>query len=111
MLMPVVASAQLGVGGWTLHTPYRNVDHMAETQLYVYYMSQGALFRIDKSTTEVQSLNISTVLNDGTVSGLYADRDGKSVLVTYASGNMDRLYDSGKIVNISDIKDAVMTIA
>ena len=36
MLMPVVASAQLGVGGWTLHTPYRNVDHMAETQLYVF---------------------------------------------------------------------------
>lgn len=109
MLMPVVMSAQLGVGGWTLHTPYRNVDHMAETRLYVYYMSQGALFRIDKGTTEVQSLNISTVLNDGTVSGLYADRDGKSMLVTYASGNMDRLYDSGKIVNISDIKDAVMT--
>ncbi len=109
VLIPVAMSAQLAVGGWTLHTPYRNVDRMAETTVYVYYMSQGALFRIDKATTEVQSLNISTLLNDGNVNGLYADRDGKSMLVTYASGNMDRIYDSGKIVNISDIKDAVMT--
>ena len=43
VLIPVAMSAQLAVGGWTLHTPYRNVDRMAETTVYVYYMSQGAL--------------------------------------------------------------------
>ena len=109
LLLPVAVHAQLAVGSWTIHTPYRNVDKMAETRVYLYYMSQGALFRIDKATTEVQSLNISTILNDGTVNGLYADRNGESMLVTYASGNMDRIYDTGKVVNISDIKDAVMT--
>lgn len=108
-LMPVNMDAQLAVGGWTLHTPYRNVDRMAETEVYLYYMSQGALFRVDKETSEVQSLNISTMLNDGEVTGLYAARDGKSMLITYATGNMDRIYDNGKVTNLSDIKDAVMT--
>lgn len=109
ILLPSAAWAQLAVGGWTLHTPFRDVETIVETSEYVYYTSQGALFRVDKETIEVQSLNISTLLNDGNVSGLYVARDGKSLLVTYATGNMDRIFDNGKVVNIPDIKDAVMT--
>lgn len=108
-MLPVNLPAQLAVGGWTLYSPYRDVSRMADTETYLYYMSQGSLFRVDKETSEVQSLNISTLLNDGEVTGLYAARDCKSLLVTYASGNMDRIYDNGKVVNIPDIKDAVMT--
>ncbi len=109
VLLPAAVWAQLAVGGWTLHTPFRDVDKIRETAEYVYYTSSGALFRVDKATTEVQALNISTLLNDGNVTGFYVARDGKSLLVTYDTGNMDRIYDNGKVVNIPDIKDAVMT--
>lgn len=109
LMLPGGASAQLVTGGWTLHTPFLGVESMTETDVYVYYMSRGALYRVDKATSEVQPLNISTLLHDSNVSGVFADPDCRSVMVAYASGNMDRIYDDGTVVNISDIRDAVMT--
>ena len=110
VMMPALMWGQLAVGSWMLYSPYRNVERMVETREYVYYMSEGALTRVDKTYGEVQSLNVSTLLNDSGVTGLYVDRDGKSILVTYESAAMDRLYDDGRVVNISDIRDAVMTV-
>ena len=110
VMMPALMWGQLAVGSWMLYSPYRNVERMVETREYVYYMSEGALTRVDKAYGEVQSLNVSTLLNDSGVTGLYVDRDGKSILVTYESAAMDRLYDDGRVVNISDIRDAVMTV-
>lgn len=108
-VLPVTMQAQLAVGSWNLYSPYRNVDRMVETGDYVYYMSEGALTRVDKEYGEVQVLNTATLLNDSDVKNIYVDTDGRSVLVTYGSSNMDRLYDDGRVVNMSDIKDAVMT--
>ena len=105
-LMPVVSMAQVAVGGWKMYTPFTGVEAMAETKTYVYFVSGGAVFRIDKTTQEYQTLNGSNSLNDNDVSGIYADASNNSVIVTYSSGNMDRLFDNGKILNLPDIKDA-----
>lgn len=110
VLVPSLMWGQLAVGSWSLYSPYIRVERMVETREYVYYVSEGALTRVDKAYGEVQSLNVATLLNDGDVTGLYVDRDGKSILITYGSANMDRIYDDGRVVNISDIKDAVMTL-
>lgn len=106
LLLPIIAVAQVAVGGWKLYSPFMGVESMAETKAYVYYISAGALYRVDKQTTEVQSLNTNGDVNDTNATAVYVDLDGKSVITTYSSGNMDRLYDNGKIKNISDIKDA-----
>lgn len=103
----LIVPAQTAVGAWKLYTPFSGVSDMAETDAYVYYLSAGSCYRIDKSTFEVGALNISNSLHDASANGIYADAAGKSVVVTYTTGNMDRLYDNGKIVNISDVKDAI----
>lgn len=103
----IIAPAQTAVGAWKLYTPFSGVSDMAETDAYVYYLSAGSCYRIDKSTFEVGALNVSNSLHDASANGIYADATGKSVVVTYATGNMDRLYDNGKIVNMSDVKDAI----
>lgn len=109
LLLPAGAAAQLVTGGWTLHTPFLGVESMAETEVYLYYMSRGALYRVDKETSEVEPLNISTRLHDSKITGIYPDMECRSMVVAYASGNIDRIYDDGRVVNISDIKDVVMT--
>lgn len=109
MLVPWLAQGQLAVGEWTLHSPFQGIDALVETGEYVYYTSKGSLCSVDKQTYEVQPLNVANRLNDSNITGVYSDRDGKSVIVTYESGNMDRIYDSGTLVNLSDIKDAIMT--
>lgn len=109
VLAPMAAKAQIAVGEWTLHSPFQGIEEIAETGEYIYYTSGSSLCCVDKRTAEVQSLNVANRLNDSDVTGVYPARDGKSVIVAYSSGNMDRIYDSGKLVNLSDIKDAVMT--
>lgn len=108
-LLPVAVQAQVAVGGWTLYSAFNTVEKIIETDTYAYYMSSGSLYRVDKDTYEVNTLNVANKLNDSNITGIYPATDGKSVVVAYESGNIDRLYDDGKIVNMSDIKDAIMS--
>jgi hypothetical protein len=110
-LMPTMAPAQVAVGGWTLYSAFSTVEKIVETDTYAYYTSAGSLYRVDKDTYEVSTLNLANKLNDSNISGVYANPDGKSVIVAYTSGNMDRLYDDGRVVNMSEIKDAIMSKA
>lgn len=109
VVMPFVIEAQTVVGGWNIYSAFNGVDEIVETDNYVYYMSDESLFRVDKATYEVNSLTIANKLNDMNISGIYGNPDGKSIMVAYSSGNIDRLYDDGKIVNMSEIKDAIMS--
>jgi len=104
--MPVAVQAQLAVGSWKIYSPFINVEGIAETGTYVYYISSGSVFRYDKETSEVESLTRVNILNDVDASGLFVDNARKSVIVSYKSGNMDRLFDDGRNVNIPDIKNA-----
>lgn len=102
-------SAQLPVGGWTIHTPFNGVSEIAETKGMTYFLSAGSLFSVDKSTQEVRALNIGNVLNGAAITGIYPHPDGKYLLVAYDNCNIDKLLDDGSVINISDIKDALLT--
>ncbi|MDE5940958.1 MAG: hypothetical protein K2H14_02490, partial [Muribaculaceae bacterium] len=91
-LIPAVMPAQVAVGGWTLFSAFNTVERIVETDTYAYYMSSGSLYRVDKDTYEVNTLNVANKLNDSNITGVYPATDGKSVVVAYASGNLDRLY-------------------
>ena len=108
-LLPSMVQAQVAVGGWTLYSPFLGVNDISETETYVYYRSGSSLYRIDKATMEVTSMNVANYLNDSNITGIFDDRNKKSIIVAYESGNMDRLYDNGSILNIPDIKDAVIS--
>ncbi|MDE6528351.1 MAG: hypothetical protein K2L78_04835, partial [Muribaculaceae bacterium] len=109
LLIPAAISAQVAVGGWTMYSSFSGVDDIEETFEYVYYRSGGSLFRIDKETMEVSELNRANLLNDSDVTGIFPDKSHKSVIVAYSSGNMDRIYDNGTVVNISDVVDAALS--
>lgn len=109
-MMPLALPAQLAVGGWTIHSAFNGVEKIVETDTYAYCMSGGSLFRVDKDTYEVNSLNVGNCLNDSGVTDIFGNPDGRSIVVAYSSGNLDRLYDDGKIVNMSDIKDAILSV-
>lgn len=110
-LMPLLANAQQAVGSWTFYPSFSTVTKIVESEEKVYYISAGALFSFDKETEERQSLNSTTGLNDMTISDIFYNPDGNYLLVCYDNGNMDKLYDNGKIVNLPDISTATLTEA
>ncbi len=110
MMVPAaVAVAQLSVGSWALYSPFTTAQQIIETPGRAYFLSDGGLFYVDKETSEQGTLNSTSGLNDVDIKGAYYNPYGKYILISYANGNMDKVYDSGKVVNVPDVKDAVST--
>lgn len=108
-LMPLCAVAQQAVGSWTIHSPYSTVDKLLETQDRVYYTSSGSLFYFEKDTEISGCLNSTNGLNGATIADIFYNPYANYLLVVYTTGNMDKIYDSGKIINLPDISSAILT--
>lgn len=109
ILLPSLASAQTLLGSWNFHAPFAGVQSIVDTPDKVYYVSKGALFSYDKENQESYTFTTSNSLNDSGISNIFYNPEAKYLLVAYSNGNIDLVYDNGKIINMSDIKDAVLT--
>lgn len=107
VLLP--AKAQQAVGSWTFYPSFSTVSNILESKEKVYFLSAGSLFYFDKETEERGQLNASNGLNDVSISNIFYNPVANYLLVCYSTGNMDKIYDNGKIVNLPDIANAIMT--
>lgn len=109
LLAMTTATAQT-VGEWNIFTRFAgSFDDLIETQQKVYYTSQQRLFSFDKETQETYAYNSQNKLNDTNITLVKYNPQGKYLFIGYDTGNIDLLYDNGRVVNLSDIKDAVIT--
>ncbi len=110
VILPLYINAQLAVGDWNIYSSFSGTfNKIVETPEKVYYQSGTNIFSYDKENNETYSYSSRNLLNDNNVTGIYYNKQNKYLLVTYETGNIDLLYDNGKVVNIPDIKDAVLT--
>ena len=111
LMCMLVAQAQNGVGNWRVHPYYvgSEVRTVIDTETHVYYQVGGYLFALDKTTDENESYNKGNYLNDVTVTGIYYNHKRHYLVVTYANSAMDVIKDSGSVVHLSEIKDAMLT--
>lgn len=109
--MTLSAVAQNAVGDWRIHTSFvgSEVKAVAESHRWVYYLSASSLFRLDKETAENEALSKVNELSDQTVSDIYYNSDKDYLVVVYANANIDVICSGGEVVNVSEIKDAVLT--
>ena len=104
-------AAQNAVGDWRLHVAFQgeNVSTVVETNKWVYYLASGYLFRLDKETSENESLSVINYLSDMTISQIYYNNRHDYLVVVYSNSNIDVIRSNGNVVNMPEIKDAVMT--
>lgn len=114
LLLPLIAIAQMAVGGWELLTPFNGVTDIIETQDKVYYLSgapgSASLFSYDKKNDETYAYNNGNKLNDGSIQFIKYNPEKKYLLIAYASSNIDILKDDGTVINMPDIKDASLAV-
>ena len=103
--------AQNAVGDWMIHTSFAGdaVTAVIESNKFVYYQSGAHLFRLDKSTGENESLSKINDLSDMGISNIYYNSDKDYVVVVYKNTNIDIILSDGRVVNMPEIKDAVLT--
>ena len=108
-LMPFTSKAQMAVGNWNVYPMYSSLSKMVQTPDKVYFVSGNYLYSYDKNSQETYNYTSRNKLSDNIVSNIFYNNDKKYLLVTYTTGNIDLLYDNGDVVNLPDIKDAVLT--
>lgn len=109
--LSLCAAAQNAVGNWRVHSAYvgNNVANVVETKKWVYYLSSGSLFRFDKSTHENEALSVVNDLTDMDISQIYYNGDKDYLVVVYANSNIDIIESGGNVVNMPEVKNAVLT--
>ncbi len=97
-------------GRWTVYpTLGFNITKALETPHYLYAVSNGKLFSRDLDTDEVRVYSTAAKLSDSDISNIFYNKEGKYLLIAYVNGNLDMLYDDGRVVNLPEIKDAVIS--
>ena len=111
VLTTLCAGAQNAVGDWRFHSAFvgTDVNAIVETEDWVYYLSSGNLFRLDKETDENEALSIVNDLTDMVIQQVYYNSDKDYLVVIYGNSNIDIIKTDGSVVNMPEIKDAVMT--
>ncbi len=98
--------ATLPTGSWRMHESYTMTTSIAIAQDRVYAVSEGSLFSVDKETTEVQTYNKLTGLNDANINLIIYDKARRQLVIFYVNGNIDFLNDNGNVINLNDLKEA-----
>lgn len=103
----------IAIGTWTHYPAYSpHEQQVVETPSgLIYYLSGGSLFSYDIRNDESYSYSLENKLNDSYINGIFYDPDRRFLLLAYDTGNIDVLYDNGRVVNVSDILDSNLNIS
>lgn len=112
VMLLVMAVATASAGTWKIHNYYvtKQIQNVFDTGDKIYYLNSYRLFQFDKATTTTISLSRQNVLSDDRIRQIYYDWENKLLFIAYYTSNIDVIDQSGKVTNISNIKDIVAPV-
>ncbi len=110
LTLMLMATAAINAGTWKIHNYYvtSKIQNVYDTGDKVYYLNSNALFQFDKTSHETKALNSQNLLSDNQVSQIYYDYEHQLLFVAYVNANLDVIDGTGKVTNISNVKDALI---
>lgn len=111
LLAAATVSAQQKTGRWTVFpTTSDNWANLVETPEKTYMHNGPSLFSLSDADNEIYVYNAYNKLTDRTgISLIRYNSEGEYLFIGYSNGNIDLLYDNGDVVNLAEIKDAVLS--
>ena len=112
-LVTLISGAQIGAGQWKIHPYYigNNVSNCIDAGHRVFYLSNGSLFYYDKDSQTNNNIDATGDLNDENIKQIYYDFDNGYLFVAYDNCNIDIIKNDNTVVNVSAIKDVVLSTA
>lgn len=106
----ISAAAQHTPGSWKI-IPMAGefFESVIDTPEKVYYLTGGSLYSYDKEYNETLYYTPGTQISDSGIASLHYNTDNHYLMVVYSNGNIDLIYDDGKVVNMPEIKTANLT--
>lgn len=105
------AMAQVANGSWKMHPFFvsTKVQNNIDTGNDVYFLASNTLYRYNKESATVTPLNTSNVLHDVSPTAIFYNESKNYILVAYNNSNIDIIKSDGRVINIPELKDAVIT--
>lgn len=101
--------AQRVTGSWELIPMLGDsYESVVDTPERTFGLSSGSLVSYGKDG-ETYFYSAQNKLSDSGIKAITYNPVGKYLVVTYSNANIDLIYNDGKVVNMPDIKDAVLT--
>lgn len=106
-VLPFIASAQQGVGSWTMIPSFGSFEKVIDASDKVYFLtSTKALYSYDKNSEEIYNYGIDNKLTEAAINAVYYNKFKGYLAVAYESSSIDILFDNGKVKKLTDIRDA-----
>ena len=112
LMLPLGLSAQYTAGNWRLHSSFvaSQAQNCVDTGEKVYYLVSGCLFCFDKETQENETYTKENYLSDvSSIVNIYYNYTKNYLVIVYSNSNIDFITETGKVVNMPEIKDAIIT--
>ena len=105
----MVLAASTSASTWKLHNYYvtKKIQNVFDMGDKVYYLNSNSLYQFDKATQQTIAMGRQNYLSDNNVKQIYFDSANNLLFVTYYNGNLDVIDSTGKVTNISGIKDVI----
>lgn len=112
ILSVVMAFAQADSRWSAVPSTDKNVKNVIETPDKTYFQMGPSLFSLSNDGKESYSYSKHNKLTESAdITGIWYNSADKYLVVAYANGGIDLLYDNGRTVALPDIKDAVLATA
>lgn len=112
VLITMSAAAQQ-VGSWSIYPVFSSTSNtsLIDTDSKTYYLADGWLYSFDKDNEESVFYTKMNGMSDTEISGIYYNYDKKFLLVAYSNSNIDIVRDNGRVDNIPDLKNVILTVS
>lgn len=102
-------NAQIVRDTWSDHLSYKDGRSVAVSSSKVYCATDNSLFSYDKDDNSIEHITPINGLSEIGIGNIaYSDKHN-TLVIGYANGNIDLLSSSGKVYNLSGVKDKNMT--
>ena len=88
---------------WTLHFSYTEPTQIAASPEAVYAVANGSLFSVDRADESIMYWTKEKGLSGTSVVQIAYDASAGCLVIAYADGRMDLLYDNGEIAQMPDL--------
>ena len=104
-----ISAQQRPLGTWETFLPYGTAYQVAQSPDRIYCATAYAVYYVEKSDGSIGTLTKSNGLSDADVRHIAYNNAMNTLVITYASSNIDLLVNGTDIYNIPDIKNAIIS--
>ena len=98
-LFPVImfSQAELRIGEWRNQIPYNNGIKITQSEEAIYYATDLAILRIQKSDLSTQKISTIEELSGSKINAIYFHQETKTLVIAYSDGLLDLVTEDGVV--------------